>query len=156
MAGGREITGRQVAAFTVAAFAVIVAVNLVLAWQAVRTFPGLEVRNSYVASQGWDAARRAQAALGWHLAHDLRDGALVLRFTDAAGDPAPVADLRVLVGRTTTARDDVVPVFQRVGGAFVAPLALAPGRWMLRVEATAEDGTPFRQRLVLTVRGPGA
>ncbi len=46
------------------AFAVIIAVNLVLAFKAVRTFPGLEVENSYVASQTFDAERTAQEALG--------------------------------------------------------------------------------------------
>lgn len=153
MAAVREITGRQVAVVTVGAFLIIVSVNLVMAWQAVSTFPGLEVRNSYVASQGWNAARDAQARLGWRLTQDWRDGVLTLRFTDAAGQPAPVADLKVLVGRATEARDDVVPVFVREGGAFVAKLPLQPGRWMVRVAARAEDGTAFRQRLALQVRG---
>lgn len=150
---GREITGRQVAVFTVGAFGIIVAVNLVMAWQAVSTFPGLEVKNSYVASQGWNAARDAQVALGWRLTQEYREGVLTLRFTDSAGLPAPVASVAALVGRATEARDDMVPAFRYEGGQYVAEAPLAPGRWMVRVEARAEDGTAFRQRLTLTVRG---
>lgn len=149
----KPLTGRHVAAITVGAFAVIVGVNLVMAWQAVSTFPGVEVRNSYVASQGWNAARRAQEALGWTLRQDYADGALTLRFTDAAGLPAPVAALSVLVGRATEARSDQTPVFVQEGGAYRAAVDLPPGKWMLRVEAEAPDGTRFRQRLSLTVKG---
>lgn len=152
-ASGKPLTGRHVAAITVGAFAVIVGVNLVMAYQAVSTFPGVEVRNSYVASQGWNAARDAQVALGWTLRHDYADGALTLRFTDAAGLPAPVAGLSVLVGRATEARSDQTPAFVQEGGVYRADVALTPGKWMLRVEAVAEDGTKFRQRLSLSIRG---
>ncbi len=58
----REFTGRHAAAVFVGAFAVIIAVNVALAVSAVRTFPGLEVANSYVASQEFNARRAAQEA----------------------------------------------------------------------------------------------
>ena len=48
-----ELTGKHVLAITVSAFAVIIGVNVLLAVKAVSTFPGLEVDNSYVASQGF-------------------------------------------------------------------------------------------------------
>ena len=148
-----EITGRHVALITVGAFSVIIAVNLTLAWNAVATFPGLEVKNSYVASQGFDAERSAQQALGWEVAARLERGDLVLAVTDgASGRPAAVADLEVLVGRPTHVADDVVPAFTFDGTAFRAPVALGPGAWSLRVSATAADGTAFRQRLALTVK----
>lgn len=106
-----------------------------------------------MASQGWNAARDAQAALGWRLTQEYRDGVLTLRFTDSSGGAAPVAGLGVLVGRATAARDDMRPVFVQDGGAFHADVALAQGKWLLRVEAEAEDGTAFRQRLTMNVRG---
>ena len=43
-----EIKGWHVLAAFVLAFSVIIGVNLTLAFNAVRTFPGLEVKNSYV------------------------------------------------------------------------------------------------------------
>jgi nitrogen fixation protein FixH len=150
-----EMTGRKVLAITVSAFGVIIAVNLLLAYKAVSTFPGLEVANSYVASQTFDADRAAQLALGWSLdaQYDRTGQVLELVFTDAKGAPARVGDLSVLVGRPTEAREDSYPLFVETNGAYRAPLALNPGKWMLKVEAYAPDGTRFFQRLDLFVKG---
>jgi nitrogen fixation protein FixH len=149
----REITGKQVFAVTAGAFGIIIAVNLLMAYKAVSTFPGLEVKNSYVASQTFDADRRAQLALGWTLTPDYTPGQLSLAFTDAAGGAAAVVGLSVLVGRTTEAREDQRPVFARENGVFVAPLDLRPGLWMMQVEALNADGVTFRQRIDLRVKG---
>lgn len=147
-----ELKGRHVLGITVGAFSIIIGVNVVMAVQAVRTFPGLEVANGYVASQSFDAERKAQEALGWTVAPAYRDGKLTLSVTDAEGLPAAVRTLDVLVGRTTEAKDDVVPEFLRVAGVWEADVTLARGKWMLKVEAEAPDGTKFRQRLELFVQ----
>lgn len=147
-----EITGRQVFAVTAGAFGVIIAVNLVMAWQAIHTFPGLEVANGYVASQSFDADRKAQLALGWHLAHSYEPGRLVLDFTDRDGKPVQPAALQVLVGRATEAKDDLHPVFRAEGGVQIADVTLGTGKWIVVVEARAADGTAFRQRLDQVVR----
>ena len=149
----RELTGRHVATITVGAFAVIIGVNLTLAYQAVGTFPGLEVANSYVASQQFDTAKAAQIGLGWTLKLDYADGALHLAFTDRAGLPMAPETLDVLVGRPTEAQDDSHPVFIAQGADYVAQIALNPGKWMLHIEARAADGTLFRQRIDLIVKG---
>jgi nitrogen fixation protein FixH len=148
-----ELTGRRVLGITVAAFSVVIGVNLALAYYAVSTFPGLEVRNSYVASQSFDAERAAQMALGWTLDSAYDAGELHLTFRDAAGLPAPVQNLRVLVGRATEARDDTRPAFHEDGGVFIARVDLQTGKWMMQVEGFAPDGTAFRQRIDLMVRG---
>lgn len=147
-----ELKGRHVLAICVGAFGVIIAVNVFMAVQAVRTFPGLEVANGYVASQSFDADRKAQEALGWTVTPDYAGGKLRVMVTDAEGLPAMVRTLDVLVGRTTEAKDDMVPVFTRVAGVWQADVALARGKWMLKVEAEAPDGTKFRQRLDLFVQ----
>ncbi|MDO8983356.1 FixH family protein [Cypionkella sp.] len=154
-AGGREIKGWHVLAFTVAAFGVIIAVNLLMAYKAISTFPGLEVENSYVASQTFDADRRAQEALGWTVApgYDGAKGELILAFTDAAGKPVVVEGLDVLLGRVTEAREDSTPRFVYEGGVYVAKAALHPGKWMLHVTAHSGDGVLFQQRLNLFVKG---
>ncbi len=150
-----ELTGRKVFAIVASAFGVIIAVNLLLAYKAVTTFPGLEVPNSYVASQTWDAERAAQKALGWDLAaeYDHTTQVLALSFTDAAGHPARLDALSVLVGRPTEAKDDQWPKMNLSEGVWRAPLALAPGKWMMKVEARAADGTMFKQRRDLFVKG---
>ena len=156
MSNGSEfrMTGRKVFLIMVAFFGVIIAVNLLMAYKAINTFPGLEVKNSYVASQTFDADRSAQIALGWALAPEYDDAAKELRlnFTDKTGYPSEVASLSVLVGRATEARQDIRPEFVREAGVFVAPLDLSRGKWMMQVEAFAPDGTAFRQRIDLQVK----
>ena len=148
-----ELTGRHVLAITISAFAVVIGVNITLAYQAVATFPGLEVKNSYVASQSFDADRDAQQNLGWSLNNAYQPGLLRLQFTDANGQTAPVTGLAVLVGRATVAKDDQKPVFVLENGAFSTPLDLGPGKWIMQVTAFAADGTAFRQRIDLMVKG---
>ncbi len=147
------LTGRKVAIITVSAFSVIIAVNLFMAYKAIGTFPGLEVANSYVASQTFDADRIAQEALGWKVDPVYAGGILSIAIRDTAGLPARVADLSVLVGRPTSVRDDQVLRFEMVDGVYTAPVALGPGNWLLQVEAHATDGTLFRQRLDFVVQG---
>lgn len=150
----REITGKHVLIGTVSAFGVIIAVNLFMAYQAVSTFPGVEAKNTYYASQNFEAARQAQIALGWQVTDSYADGQLVLTITETAtGQPGAVADLKVLIGRATEAQEDQLPMFVREAGAFVAPITLAPGKWLLRIEAVARDGTAFRQQRQLFVKG---
>ena len=148
-----EITGRHVLAITVGAFGLIIAVNVVMAWKAISTFPGLEVENSYVASQEFDARREAQEKLGWTVATAHERGKVKLSITDATGAPVEVASLEVLIGRPTEARDDVRPAFTFVGGLYEADVPLEPGQWMLKLVATAKDGTLFEQRFDLMVAG---
>ncbi|MGZ8285229.1 MAG: FixH family protein [Allosphingosinicella sp.] len=64
----RRFTGRHMTAILLAFFGVITAVNFTMATLATRTFGGVVVENSYVASQkynGWLKAARAQETLGW-------------------------------------------------------------------------------------------
>jgi nitrogen fixation protein FixH len=148
-----EITGRQVLVFTVGAFGIIIAVNVVMAWKAISTFPGLEAQNTFVASQEFDTRRDAQAALGWTVAVGHERGRVKLVITDAAGAPVQVASLNVLIGRPTSAQDDVRPDFTFVGGLYEAEVPLEKGQWMVKLEAMAQDGTRFEQRFDLMVAG---
>lgn len=148
-----ELTGKHVLAITVGSFAVIIAVNLTLAYQAIRTFPGLEVSNSYVASQGFNERKAAQEALGWQLAPSYANGRVDLAFTDRNGVPVAVTGLDVLIGRVTSTMDDTTPVFVAVGDVYSSDLVLARGKWMVEVTAWSLDGTLFEQRAELFVRG---
>ncbi|WP_210115073.1 FixH family protein [Roseovarius aestuariivivens] len=145
----REITGKHVLIGFVAAFGVIVAVNLALAVSAVKTFPGLEVKNSYVASQTFDDRREAQEALGWTVSAHHKDGVLKLSIRDAAGRAVQAAQLAATVGRATHVKDDVTPEFRFDGVNYSAPVPLGDGNWNIRMRALAQDGTEFRQRVVL-------
>lgn len=145
------ITGPKAFAIFSSFFVVIIAVNLVLAVQAVRTFPGLEVKNSYVASQTFEAERRAQEALGWTARAEVAGGELVLTLSGPDGAPVEGARVEAVLGRATVRTEDQRPAFAFDGTAWRAPVTVAPGRWHLRLLAVAADGTPFRQRLDLLV-----
>jgi len=147
------LTGRKVLAITLTFFGIIIAVNMFMAFKAIGTFPGLEVKNSYVVSQSFDRERAAQEALGWTLDATYRDGRLLLDFRDAEGRPAPVVTLSALVGRTTSRAEDFSPDFTLLGEVYEAPASLGHGKWMMKLEAFAEDGTRFHQRIDLFVQG---
>lgn len=149
----REIKGVHVLGMFVLGFGVIIAVNLTLAFNAVKTFPGLEVKNSYVASQSFDVRRNAQLALGWDVAARYEDGALRLNISDASG-PVNPTELDGILGRATHVGDDIVPEFRFNGTDHVAVADLGPGNWNLRMKAVAADGTPFEQRVIVRVVKP--
>ena len=146
----KEIRGIHVFAIFALAFGVIIAVNLTLAYNAVRTFPGLEVENSYVASQTFDADRDAQEALGWEVSATVEGDMLALTI---ARDGTPIAPriVSATFGRATNVTDDQQPAFVFDGTALVAPVQAGPGNWNLRLVAEAEDGTIFRQRIIVRV-----
>ena len=148
-----ELTGKHVFAITASAFAVIIGVNALLAFQAISTFPGLEVKNSYVASQGFNDRKAAQEALGWTLAPRYAEGRIDLAFTDRDGQPVAVQELDVLVGRATSTADDARPQFVQAGDVYTAPIDLGQGKWMVKVTAHSADGTLFEQRSELFVKG---
>lgn len=149
----RQFTGRHAAMVFVGAFGIIITVNIVLAYNAVKTFPGLEVKNSYVASQQFDARRAAQEALGWTVSADASGGLIVLKITDADGAPVEAAELQAIVGRATQIKDDFQPDFAFDGQAYVAKAELSGGKWDVRMNAKAADGTEFTQRIVVHVKG---
>ncbi len=146
------LTGRKVFFGMAGAFGVIISVNLFLAYSAVKTFPGLEVKNSYVASQNFDADRTAQLALGWTVSADVMDEELHLFINDEDGHPVEVDTLNATFGRATNVRDDQTPEFTFTGENYTAPVVTAAGNWNLRMVATAQNGTEFKQRVVVLVR----
>lgn len=151
---GKPLTGRKVFAIFAGAFALIVGVNLFMAYSAIGTFPGLEVKNSYVASQSFDADRAAQQALNWDVtaALDGRD-AVVLTILSPDGQPARVDAIEGTIGRATQRTDDQVLTFvQNDLGVHIAEIApLDAGKWELRFVATAANGVQFRQRVALII-----
>lgn len=144
----RTLTGWHVLAMFGVCFGVIVSVNLTLAFNAVHTFPGLEVKNSYVASQSFDADRKAQLALDWDVRAYMDRGSLVL---DIARDGVPVQAriVSATFGRATNAGQDQTPIFVFDGTVYRAPVQIAPGNWNLRLVAQADDGTRFKQRIIV-------
>lgn len=145
-----EIKGWHVFGVFALAFGVIISVNLTLAFNAVRTFPGLEVKNSYVASQSFDADRAAQLALDWDVTAHLDGSDLILAITQD-GEPIRVKVEDAVFGRATMVKADQTPDFTFDGTVYRAAVNAGAGNWNLRLRARAADGTLFQQRVIVQV-----
>ncbi|MCK8464924.1 FixH family protein [Aliiroseovarius sp. S1339] len=148
-----ELTGKHVLAIVVSFFAVIIGVNLFMAYSAIGTFPGLETKNSYVASQKFDAQKTAQEALGWDVATQIDGETLILSINDSAGDSVTVKSVYGLLGRATHVKEDQEPAFsQASNGAYTAQVGLlGEGNWNLRLNVVADDGTSFQRRIPIYI-----
>ena len=146
----KELTGRKVLMILLAAFGIILAVNMTLLYNAVKTFPGLEVKNSYVASQTFDDRANAQRSLGWVPKVKYADGQMNLSiFANGEFIFPKVIDVRV--GRPTHGREDVIPVLLRDTIGYWFNIDLGEGKWFIYVNAETASGEPFAQRLEIFV-----
>lgn len=144
----KEIKGWHVFGAFFAAFSVIILANLTLAVNAVRTFPGLEVRNSYVASQSFDDDRSAQTALGWDVAAFIDGEELLLSIQDETGPISPKI-IKAIFGSATHVGQDQTPDFVFDGTYLRAKVRAGAGNWNLRLIAESGDGTVFQQRIIV-------
>jgi nitrogen fixation protein FixH len=131
-------TGKHMAAVFVGGFAIVIAVNLLMATIAVGSFHGTVVDNSYVASQkynGWLKQAAASKALGWQaVPHRRKDGRVVV---ETIAIPA-AASITATAERPLGTREDSALTFVSQGqGRWVSNESLAPGRWQLRLAILA-------------------
>lgn len=123
----KRITGWHAAAALVAFFGVVIAVNLTMAIFATRTFGGVVVQNSYVASQkynGWLEAAERQRALGWTIVPAIDANRRVLVRHDL-GHAEVHGFARHPLGR----EPDVLLTFSANGKGLLSNEALPAGRW---------------------------
>ena len=152
MTDAKPLTGRRVLAYVLIGFGVIIAANMTLLYNAIDSFPGLEVKNSYVASQGFDARVKAQAALGWKLNAGIEDGVVWLEIDDRDGALVNPPELNARIGRPTNADADQVLSLLWNGSRYIAPATLDQGSWNLYLTGEAENGTAFDFRFGLWVK----
>lgn len=147
-ARGWELKGWHVLAAMLAFFAAIIAVNVGFAMVAVDSFPGEDVRRSYLQGLNYNetlAERRRQAALGWHASAALEDAGglaqLVVIIRDRDGAPVSGLSLTGVLRWPADERLDRALAFIPDGdGRYVARLDdLQPGHWRLRARAEGAD-----------------
>ncbi len=146
-----EIRGYHVLFIFISAFTTLIFVNLILAVNALRTFPGLEVENSYIASQKFEAERNAQQSLAWNLTAEVDDGRLFLKILENGRSIAPEIQ-EATFGRATSISEDQILNFTFENDVFWSPVIVGPGNWNLRLKAYSENGILFSQRLVVDVK----
>ncbi|MEM0989077.1 MAG: FixH family protein [Pseudomonadota bacterium] len=145
----RPLTGRKVLAIALGAFGIIIAANMTMLYSALGSFPGLVVKNSYVASQKWNDRLAAQQALGWQAEIAHQDDMLTIALTDRDGNAVTDPDLEVTVGRPTTDVQDRLLRLAADGQGYRTPLKLGPGQWL--IEARTTDGPAYRIQTVVLV-----
>jgi nitrogen fixation protein FixH len=154
-APGKQLTGRKVLLIFLAFFGVILTANMTLLYLASGSFPGLVVKNSYVASQEWDSKAAAQKALGWTTAAEYRDGVLMVTISGRDGAPVTGLSVTAIAGRPASDRDDMRLELAATAQGYTAPLALAPGTWQVAITGTDASGNSFQSTARFYIQTPG-
>jgi nitrogen fixation protein FixH len=127
----KRFTGYHMAGILIAFFGVVIAVNMVMATYATRTFGGAVVDNSYVASQHfnrWLGEARAQQKLGWEprLGVDQRRRVTLALTVEGAAVTG--------LAEHPLGREPSVPLgFVADGRRYRSIEALPAGRWKVRL-----------------------
>ncbi|MDT8343965.1 MAG: FixH family protein [Thermohalobaculum sp.] len=148
----KELTGRKVLIISVAAFAVILAANLTMMFAATGTFPGVVVRNSYVASQDWNRRTEAQRALGWQAEAAIFSDGLAIRFSDAQGAPVRGLAVTAVVGRPASQAGDRTLELVEEGGLYRVDADFGPGLWRVEIHGADAAGQSFEAEVQLVAR----
>lgn len=143
-----RIRGWHVLLMLLSFFGAVIAVNVYFISAALRTFPGEDVRRSYVQGLQYNetlAERQVQAALGWQVQAALAgEGAAALEITLLTHEGAPLEGASIegeLQWPTDSRHDRDVNFTPMGGGRYVAQLGpLDAGRWRLRARAERADG----------------
>lgn len=154
----REFTGRHMLAIMIAFFTVIISVNVFMAMESVRTWTGLVVQNSYVASQEFNTklgiAREREAA-GWQGGLAYENAELHFTLIDKDGAPLPVQSVMIDISRPIGVKEDqTVELTRQPDGSFALSIALVAGVWNAAIFAQLPDQPEYehRARLLVTAK----
>ncbi|WP_439273832.1 FixH family protein [Pseudochrobactrum sp. HB0163] len=144
-----SFTGWHMLGIMIAFFGVIIVVNLIMATSAIRSWSGLVVQNSYVASQEFNKKSitgKAHAALNWreHLTYE--NGLVTYRLTDANGKPVRVTGATAVFRRPVNEKEDqTLNMLPSAGNVLTAEADLKDGNWVVEVNTYAGLEEPYRQ-----------
>lgn len=137
--GPRQFTGGHMIAAMLAFFGVIISVNLLMATFATKSWTGLVVKNSYVASQTFNEsaeAFRRQEALGWHGEFAFQNDAISYRLIARDGTEVTAQTVALTFRRPAHETEDHSVMLTRFGdGDFRADHPLGDGAWVVEVAA---------------------
>ncbi|AHC73578.1 fixH [Candidatus Endolissoclinum faulkneri L5] len=142
------MTDRHILIILIFFFGIVITVNAILAILANRTWPGLIVDNSYVASQQFNshiADARKQKALGYTLDFEQAKNQLTLILYDKFGQGINILGGNVRIGRPVTRNEDrVIHIPFLPNGRFSIPNALAAGTWVADITLTLSKDCTWR------------
>lgn len=154
--GEFRFTGRHMLLLVVGFFAVVIGVNVTMAVLATRSWTGLVVENSYVASQEFNeklSVAQQRTAAGWTGGMDYESGELVFRLADGSGAPVPLDGVRVEVSRPIGVEGDrFVDLVASADGTHRAEITLEPGVWNAAIVAAIPGEADYEHRARLIVK----
>ena len=134
----QRFTGWHMTAIMCAFFGVVIAVNVLMATDAIRTFGGTVVDNSYVASQqynGWLAQARAQRQQGWSARPGSGPDGIVTLSLARAGRPVSGANVTIEASHPLGRLPMRALILRDNGHGDYASLQKLPaGRWLLSID----------------------
>ncbi len=137
-----KFTGRHMISLIVAFFAVILIANLTMVFFASKSWTGLVVKNSYVASQNFNKDIAAQEKFeknGWQGNMEVEKGVFSFRLT-RAGQGIDGCQVIGDLQRPVSEHQDYKLVFNSQSpGTYQARRSLKPGRWNLLLKAQCPD-----------------
>jgi nitrogen fixation protein FixH len=151
-----EFTGKHMLIIIVAFFAVVIAVNVLMATVAIGSWTGLVVENSYVASQEFNTKLKIahqRDALGWQGGMAYRNGELVFSLVDGDGAPVTLNGVTVEVSRPIGIKGDrTVDLALAEDGTHRIAIALDPGVWNAAIVAHVPEEADYEHRARLIVK----
>ena len=154
-----RFTGLHMLACMAAFFGVIIAVNITMATFATSSWTGLVVKNSYVASQKFNAElaeAEAQAALGWTSQLSYQGQQLTFDLRDDAGKVLSPSVVMLSLGRPAfEQKDQQIELTANAAGGYETAITLDNGTWMMRVDAVIGDQTYRRDLRLFVSNGKG-
>ncbi|MBP2445135.1 FixH family protein [Rhizobium leguminosarum] len=152
-------TGRHMLIVTCSFFAVVIGVNVTMAWFASSSWSGLVVENTYVASQEFNrkaADMRAMAASGIIGKLSLAGGRIRYDIHNRDGSPATVDDVTANFKRPVGDHEDFHVAFTKVGnGKFESQHRVASGDWIVEVVSRTEGKVVMHEASRLDTAGFG-
>lgn len=151
---GKPFTGWHMLTIIVLFFGVVISVNMFMVSSALRSWTGLVVENSYVASQQFNEkllASRTQAALNWTVDLHYEDGYLKFSLEDAVGRVIHPDEVVVELTRPVGIDQDMSLTLIRAVDVYVAEGVVPTGVWNALITATIADAAPFEYRARLIV-----
>lgn len=150
--GGIRITGRMVFWITTAFFAVVVGVNVMMAYLAVNTFGGLQVQAPYKLGLKYNeeiAAAQAQEKLGWRVDSSFASAAsgareIVISVRDREGRPLAGLTARARLASPTHPADVDIAFPAATDGTFRSTFNAPAGQWALDIALF--DGAALKYR----------
>ncbi|MEM7067421.1 MAG: FixH family protein [Pseudomonadota bacterium] len=155
---GFTFTGKHMLLVMIGFFGVIIAVNVTMATLAAGSWTGLVVKNSYVASQKFNAElanAKAQLVAGYQSHIGYQNGKLSFVLKDRNNQVVQVSKLNLEIGRPAFEQADrefLLELQSEVG--FELAINLGPGIWAMKI-TTADSIVDYRRDVRLFVDGSG-